>query len=133
MTGRDTTLASVVTGGVFDVPSDAAVARARAAREKDARERAAEIEPAVESLADCGAVSRRRWRLIAHALHARHVYTAHIEPFTGDLTYSEIAARLNRIGIPRFRRGAPWCAQSIAETRKIVQGLRNGEILLPDS
>jgi hypothetical protein len=130
---RETTFGSVVAGALFDVPSDDVIARNRAAREQEARERAAEIEGAVEVLADCGALSRRRWREVGHALYARHVFAAHIQPFADAMTYSEMAARLNRIGIPRFRRGSPWTPQAVAEVRAMAAALREGRILLPDS
>lgn len=130
---HETTFGSVIGGGLFDVPSDDVVARDRAAHEKVARERAAEIETACEVLAKCGALPRRRWREVGHALHARHIYAVHIQPFARDLTYSEMAERLNRIGIPRFRRGAPWTASAIQEVRAMAAGLREGRILLsPD-
>lgn len=130
---RHTPAGEILTGGLFDIQPDTAVHRTRAAREQAARESAAEIEESVAVLARVKAVSPRRWRQIAHALHARHIYTQHVAPFDATLTYAEMAVRLNRIGIPRFRRGAPWSAQSIAEIRKTVAALRQGEILLPDS
>lgn len=133
MNGAPITLGGAVASGTFNVAPDEVVARDRAKHEARARERAAEIRPACEALAAAGALPRRRWRDVAHALYCRHIYAQHIEPFQADLTYTEIAARLQRIGIPRFRQGAPWSAQAVAEIRKAVAALREGEILLPDS
>lgn len=114
------------------VQPDAVVMQARREREHKARERAAAVETYCEGLARVNALPRRAWRDMAFQLFARHIYVEHIRPFEQVLTLAEMAERLERINIPRFRRGAPWSAQAVSEVRKVVADLSEAKVWLPD-
>lgn len=114
------------------VQPDVVVMRARRSREQQARERAAAVETHCEALAMINALPRRAWRDMAFQLYARHIFVEHIRPFESVLTLAEMAERLARINIPRFRRGAPWSAQAVSEIRKVVADLSEAKVWLPD-
>ena len=114
------------------IDRDVIVMRRRRSRESEARAKAESIEKHCLALATANALPRRAWRDMAHQLFARHVYVEHIRPFESVLTMAEMAERLERIGIPRFRRGSPWSAQAVSEVRKVVADLSEAKIWLPD-
>jgi len=123
----------LVGAGLPDVRDDDDVARALAARDQAHREGAEDLLVACDALAKAGALSDHRWRSVAHLTYARFVYVRHIAPHEDQLTFAEIAARLNRIEVPRFRGVSPWSASAISDIRKTVAAMAEGEILLPSA
>jgi hypothetical protein len=123
----------IVGAGLPNVRDDEDVARTLAARDQAHRDSAEDILGACEALAKAGALSDRRWRAVAHLTYARFVYVRHIAPHEDQLTFAEIAARLNRIGVPRFRGVSPWSQSAVSDIRKTVAAMAEGEISLPSA